>query len=115
MNINFNQALAISLVILGVLVASTSQLTDLFGPIVTKDIVSLASLLSSMLAGILGVYTGQSGQLKAVRDMPGIDKIIVNKDANTTLAQLAISPVENKIEASAKDTAAVTATAIKGN
>lgn len=111
MNLNFNQVIAIVLVILGVLVASTAQLTDLFGPIATKTIVSVSSLGMSILSGVLGVMTGQASQLKAVQDMPGVEKITVNSQANATLAALAVDPAQSKIKATPEAAATVQATA----
>lgn len=114
MNLNTNQVLSIILVVLSVLVGSTAQLTDLFGPVVTKDVVSIAMLFSATLNGILVVITGQSGQIKAVSGMPGVDKIVVNRNANTTLAELAVDPTQPKIGASPEAVAAVKATAAGG-
>lgn len=111
MNLNINQILSIVLVLLSVLVGSTAQLTDLFGPMVTKDIVSIASLLMAFMNGILVVITGQTGQIKAVRDMPGIEKLVVNDQANAALATMAVDPTEPKIGAKPDDLAAVRATA----
>lgn len=60
------QIFSISLVVLGVLVASTGQLTDLFGPQVTKYVVSAAGMLMSILSGISAIVTGQTQQIKDV-------------------------------------------------
>ena len=64
-----SQVFAISLVVLGVLVSSTAQLTELFGPEATKYIVSAAGLLVSILSGISAVLTGQGSQIRAVVKM----------------------------------------------
>lgn len=114
MNLTANQWLAIVLVVLGVLVASTAQLTDLFGPAITKTIVSVAGILVAILNGVIAVLTGQASQVKFVQDMPGVDKIVVNKKANTTLAQLAVDPAQDKIEAAPEAASAVAATARQG-
>lgn len=111
MNINLNQVLAIIVVVLGVLVASTANLTDLFGPTTAKLVVSASGLLSSVLSGILGVLTGQSGQIKAVQNMPGVDNIVVNKQANPTLASLAVDPAQPKVVAAPGAEATIAATA----
>lgn len=95
---NINQILAMILVVLGVFTASAAQLTDLLGPTEAKVIVSISSLMTSILSGWLGVFSGQASQIKAVQDMPGVDKIVVNKNANTTLAALAVDPQQTKIE-----------------
>lgn len=107
---NINQAIALVLVTLGVFVASTAQLTDLVGPGATKLIVSLSSLLMSILSGVLGVLTGQSGQLKAVDAMPGVDKIVMNRQATVTQANMVVDP-NSKAEAAPGAEAVIQATA----
>lgn len=111
MNLNRSQILAISIAVLGVLMVSTSQLTDLFGPTVTKSIVSLASILNSVLGSILAVITSQGGQVRDVLAMPGVEKVTVNANANQTLASIAVDPLVNKISPTPAAQAAVTATA----
>lgn len=98
MNLNRGQVLSIVIVILGVLVASTSQLTDLFGATATKTIVSASTLLMSMLAGMNTIIQGQGSQIAAVQAMPGVEKITVNSQANSVLATMAVDPTQNKIE-----------------
>lgn len=95
---NAKQALSIALVVLGVLTASAAQLTDLVGPGVTKIIISLSTLTMSILAGVQGLISGQGSLLKDVQAMPGVEKIVVNKDANSTLASLAVDEAQPKIE-----------------
>lgn len=111
MNLNRGQILSIIVLVLGVLMASTAQLTDLFGPATTKYIVSASSLLVSILSGINTLLSGQGGQLQAVRSMPGVEKILVNSQANATLATMAMAPLEGKIEPTPAAQAAVAATA----
>lgn len=94
---NQNQVIAIFLVVLGVLIGSAAQLTDLFGAGTAKYIISVAGLLNSVLAGILGVLTGQGGSIKTVLAMPGIEKINVNGQANTALAVMAMDPAQDRI------------------
>lgn len=98
MNLTINQYISIALVILGVNVASTAQLTDLMGPQIAKYIVSLSGLLMSIVAGIQGIISGQASQVKAVQAMPGVETIVVNAKANQTLAGLAVDPAQLKIE-----------------
>lgn len=111
MTLTRNQILAITIAVLGVLMASTAQLTDLFGPQVTKIIQSVAGLLNSVLASVLAIVTGQSGILKDAQAMPGIEKITVNAKANETLAGLAMDPSQDKIEATPQAEAKVAQTA----
>lgn len=108
---NAKQWLSIALVVLGVLTASAAQLTDLFGPAATKTIVSASTLLMSMLAGAQGLISGQSSLVKDVQAMPGVEKIVVNKDANGNLASLAVDASQSKIEVKSGAENAVAATA----
>lgn len=99
MNLNRGQVFSIIIAIFGVLVASTAQLTDLFGPAVTKYMVSASTLLMTILSSVNAILGGQSSQIAAVQQMPGVEKIIVNSQANGTLAMLAVDPTQDKIEA----------------
>ncbi len=111
MTLTRNQILAIVIAILGVLMASTAQLTDLVGPGTTKTIQSLAGILNSVLASVLAVITGQSGIIKDASAMPGVEKITVNSQANATLATLAVDPQQSKIAPTPQAAQAVQATA----
>lgn len=108
---NAKQILSIALVVLGVLTASAAQLTDLVGPGWTKVIVSFSTLTMSMLAGVQGLISGQSSLVKDVQAMPGVEKIVVNKEASQTLATLAVDPTQEKIEIKPHDEVKVNATA----
>jgi drug/metabolite transporter (DMT)-like permease len=104
------QWFGIILAILGVLSVSTAQLTDLLGPTIAKTIVTSSGLLTSILSSLLVQFTGQGAQIKAVQSMPGVDQIVVNKNANATLATIAVDP-NSKVEAAPEALAAVNATA----
>lgn len=110
---NAKQALSITLVVLGVMTASTSQMTEIFGVTTAKYIISIAGLLMSTLAGIQGVISSQGSLVKDVQAMPGIESIQVNKQANATLAALAIDP-STKVEIKPGAEQAVNATAVRG-
>lgn len=114
MNLNGKQLIAISIAVLGVLMVSTSQLTDLFGPTVTKSIAAVAALLNSILGATMAVLTSQTGTVKDVLAMPGVDKITVNSQANQTLSQIAVDPTVNKISPTAAAQSSVEATAKGG-
>lgn len=111
MNLTPVQLMALILVVLGAITGGTSQLTDIFGPLTTKILVSSASLFTSIISGFVLVLTGQSSMLKSVQSMPGVDKIVVNASANSTLATLAVDPNQDKIEASPQAQQAVAQTA----
>lgn len=99
MNLNLTplQIIGIILAINGALTGATAQLTDLFGPMIAKDIVSLASLGSAVLGGIITALSGQTAQVKNVLAMPGIEKVTVNAQANQTLSAIAVDPKVDKI------------------
>lgn len=99
------------LAILGVLGASTVQLTDLLGPALAKTVVTISNLAMTIMSAIMVPMTGQTAQVRAVQAMPGVDKIVVNEKANPALATLAVDPVNPKIEATAQATATVIETA----
>lgn len=100
MNLNGTQTIAIIIAVLSVLSGATAQLTDLFGAIIAKDLVSGAGLVTAVLSSVLAVITSQGSQVKSVLAMPGVDSIKVNAQANSTLAQIAVStdPALAKIE-----------------
>lgn len=91
------QIIGIVLVINGALIGSVTQLTDIFGPQVAKYIVSFASLGNSIFGGIVTLISGQGSQIKNVLAMPGVERIDVNAQANTTLAAIAVDPAVDKI------------------
>jgi hypothetical protein len=90
---------------------ATAQLTELFGANIAADIASVCGLISGIAGVFLMATTGQSAQVRSVLAMPGIDKITVNAQANTTLASIAVDPGLDKIEPVPSEAAKVTATA----
>ena len=116
-NLNTAQKLALTIGILGFVAAGGTQLTDIFSPLgsvaplIVKEIVSLAGFASGIMGIVLSFTTGQGSQLAAVQQMPGVEKILVNEKANTTLATMAVDTTQPKVEAIPEAKAAVTATA----
>lgn len=111
MTLNRNQILAIIIAVLAVLMASTAQLTDLFGQTGAKYIISAAGLLNGVLSAILAVITGQAGMVKDVAAMPGVEPIRINAQANQTLARVAMDPTVDKVMATSMDANTVAKTA----
>ena len=100
MNLNGKQIISIIVAVVSVLMVSTAQLTDLFGPVMAKTIVSVAGLLnltlSSVVAAISGTLT-QTQQVQQVLDMRGIEHVEVNAKATPALAAMAVDQTTNKI------------------
>ncbi len=114
MGLNGKQIISIIGAVLGVLMISTTQLTDLFGPGVAKTVVSVAGLVNTILSSIMAVITAtmsQDAQVKQVLAMPGVDKIDVNKNASPELAKLAVDPAVDKISPTPDAQVAVSKTA----
>lgn len=111
MNLNGKQIISIAGAILSVLMISTSQLTDLFGPGTAKTVVSVSGLINLILQSIMTAISSQGSQVRDVLAMPGIEKINVNASANQTLAAIAIDPSINKISPTTADQQQVTKTA----
>lgn len=105
--LNAKQIMAVVIAVLGVLMISTSQLTDLFGPTLAKSIVSTAALMNSILGSVLAVITGQAADIRSVLSMPGVERVTVNAMANKTLASIAVDPNQDKIAPTAAAEAAV--------
>lgn len=110
-NLTTTQKIAIVIAVFSVLSTSSAILTDLAGSNIAKVVVAASSLCSSVLSSVLAVISGQGAQVLAVRSMPGVENVTINKDANETLARLAVSPAEPKIKILQGDQQAVLETA----
>lgn len=92
MNLTLIQKIAISMAVLGVLSTSGVQLTDILGSGIAKSVVSVSGLINSVLAAIVAVLSGQSAIIKQVASMPGVERVSINAEANSVLAQAATDP-----------------------
>jgi hypothetical protein len=97
------QIIGIILAINGALTGATAQLTDLFGAVIAKDIVSVASLGSAILGGIITSMSGQAAQIRNVAAMPGVARVQIDATASQTVAQVALDPNQPKVGASTPD------------
>ena len=111
MNLNSRQVIAIVIAVLSVMSGSTAQLTDLFGSGIAKIIISFSSIATTTLSSVLAVISSQTSTVKEVLNMPGVDKININADANKTLSAMAIDQKLDKISPTRSDMDAVTKTA----
>ena len=104
LNLTPLQIIGIVLAVNGALTGATAQLTDLFGAIVAKDIVSVASLGSAILGGIITSMSGQASQVKNVAAILGDDgkpavRINVNANAGSAVASVALDPEQKNVGA----------------
>ena len=91
------QIIGIVLAVNGALTGATAQLTDLFGALVAKDIVSVASLGSAILGGVITAMSGIGSQISNVAALPGVDRISVNANATNGIAAAALDPAQSKV------------------
>jgi len=111
MNLTRNQVFLIVGTILSAVVTSTAYFTDMFGPVIAKEIVGTAGFLNMIVNGIGVAFTGQGQTVRDVLAMPGVDTLTVNAKANQTLATVAIDPSQDKIMPTPADAAQVAKTA----
>ena len=102
-NLNGKQIIAIVGAVVSVLMVSTAQLTDLLGPSVAKTIVTIAGLFNMLLQSVTVALTTQTAQVKDVAAMPGVERITVNAQANSTLAAVATDPAQTNVGATTPD------------
>lgn len=110
-NLTRPQWLGLVIVGLSVIGGGANQLTVLFGATATTYILAATTLLTGFIGGAVTILGGQGSQIAAVQAMPGVEKILVNKEASATLATLAVAPDNNKVEATPAAQVAVEATA----
>src|SRR5690348_8050008 len=111
---NRNQILGACVVVVSVLMISTAQLTDLFGPTVAKSIVSSAAILNGILGGWVTLMSNQANLVKDVAAMPGVDRIQVNANASQALASVATDPAQPKVGGTTAATQATLQNTAKG-
>ena len=94
-----NQILGGAVVIVSVLMISTTQLTDLFGPVIAKSIVAGASILNGILGGWVALMSGPGGMVRDVAALPGVDRVAINTNALPSVAAAAVDPSQPKVGA----------------
>ncbi len=103
MNLTGKQILLIISAVLSALVAASAQLTDIFGPTVAKEVISVVSLSNTVLTSIMVAITGQAQLVKDVASMPGIERVSVNAQASPALAAVATDASQPKVGATTPD------------
>lgn len=114
MNLTPLQIIGIILAVNGALTGATAQLTDLFGPLVAKDIVSVASLGSAILGGIITSISGQASQIRNVAAMPGVDRVSINAQAPSNIASVAVDPAQPKVGGDTSEARTILTATAKG-
>lgn len=114
-NLTLVQWIGIMVGLNSLLMGATPQLTVLFGTAAVPYIIAVATLGNGALGVFVTVVGGIGSQAANVAAMPGVDRIVVNRNAGPTLAGLAVDTDQPKIgPAHPEDKAILTATAKAG-
>lgn len=89
---NLKQILGGLVVVLSVLIGSTAQLQDLFGPTIAKSIVSAASILNAISGGWLTILTSQANTVRDASNTVGVEPLKINEKASPSVAAVAVNP-----------------------
>ena len=96
------------------LIGVTPQLTTLFGATAIPYIMAVITIGNGALGVFAMAVGGQSSQISNVAALPGVDRIVVNRNAGATLATLAVDQAQPKIGGSSPETQAAIAVTAKG-
>lgn len=114
MNLTLKQVISLIIAVLSALLLASTQLVDVFGPQTAHMIVGVSTLLNTVLGAILAIITSQAGTVKDTLAMPGVEGIQVNRQANQTLASIAVDPLQDKIQPTPQDAVKVNQIANSG-
>lgn len=104
---NYKQIIGTMIAVLSVLAVSTTQLTDIFGAGMAKNIASLANLLTAILGAVVAAYTSNRATVLDASNVPGVDNVSINRSAAQPLAALAMDPKVDNVSSLASDAGAV--------
>lgn len=96
------------------LITGAALLNPIFGEAMALKIVAVLGIINLALSSVSTALSGQAQLVKDVANMPGVEKITVNAQANPTLATVAVDPKVDKISPTREDQDVVTQTA-RGN
>ena len=112
-NLTLVQWMGIVILFNTTLLGGSSQLGDLLlSAVAVKAILAVATLGNGFLGGLVTLFGGIGYQASNVAALPGVDRIVVNRNAGAIMSALAIDHNEPKIGASNPEAqAAITVTA----
>jgi hypothetical protein len=93
------------------LITGAALLNPLFGQALSLKIVAGLGIVNIIVGSVGTALSGQKDTVQEVLDMKGVERIRVNKDANATLAALAMDPTVDKISPTDEARTVVAATA----
>src|ERR1039458_2324439 len=96
---NARVILSITIAVVAIWAGAASQLTILFGQQLSTIIVTICSMIVLSLSAALGVLSNQTNQVTSVRQMAGVENIMVNAKASPALAAMAVDPAVQNVQA----------------
>ena len=114
MNITSKQWFQIVSGVIGGLITGAALMQTLFGQDLTIKIVAGLGIANIILGSIGAALSGQANLVRDVAAMPGVERVSVNAQASTALAQVATDPAQSKVGASSPDVRTVLLTTAKG-
>lgn len=94
LGLNRNQWLGIVVIVIAALLVSKDQLATLFNTDIATKIVAACAILNLIVGGAITVITGPTGMASQLGNLKGVN-VVVNKDADPSLAKLAIDPASS--------------------
>lgn len=79
------------------LITAGALFTTLFGQDMTLKIIACLGLVNITLASIGTAVSGPANLVKDVAAMPSVDKITVNTSASSSVAAVAVDPLQSKV------------------
>lgn len=99
----------------GGLITGAALLQTLIGQDLTIKVVAGLGIAQIIIGAIGGQLSTQANLVKDVAAMPGVDKVVVNANANQALAQAATDADQPKVGAASPDVRATLIQTAKGS
>jgi hypothetical protein len=96
------------------LITGAALLNPIFGQELSLQIVAGLGIFNIIISSVATAVSGQAQLVKDVRAMPGVEKVLINENANPTLAAVAIDPDEPKVGATTPDVREILKETAKG-
>ncbi len=96
-NLNWKLILGILSSINGGLITGAALLQTLFGQDLTIKVVAVLGIAQIIVSSVQSSLSTQASLVRDVASMPGVTRISINEQANSTLAQVATDPAQPKV------------------
>ncbi len=96
---NWKAILGIVSSVNGGLITGAALLQTLFGQDLTIKIVAVLGIGQIIVGAVSGQLSTQANLIKDVAAMPGVEKVTINAQANSSAAAVAVDPAQTKVGA----------------